>query len=178
MNTYENAPATRMLATHCCVCRRPLLDAKSVEIGMGPDCRKKHGYDAVFELLSDQDRVAANKLVHDAALKDDAETLGAAISGLHLLGFVKLASIIIKRRVPVVITLSNQRTAYLVKTPFSEAAVRWWHRIPGRRWDRDEKVNVVPVAAKDTLWALLKAVYPGQLLAGPQGIKQIPGGAQ
>lgn len=45
MSTYENAPATRMLATHCAVCSRPLVDAASVEAGMGPDCRDRHGYD-------------------------------------------------------------------------------------------------------------------------------------
>lgn len=42
--SYEAAPATRMLATHCAACARPLVDAKSVETGMGPDCRKRHGF--------------------------------------------------------------------------------------------------------------------------------------
>jgi hypothetical protein len=43
--SYENAPATEMLATHCAICSRPLLDAVSVEIGIGPVCRQRHGYD-------------------------------------------------------------------------------------------------------------------------------------
>ena len=42
--SYENAPATQMIASHCCVCNRPLVDSVSVELGIGPDCRKKHGY--------------------------------------------------------------------------------------------------------------------------------------
>lgn len=42
--SYENAPATRMLATHCASCGRPLVDSVSVNTGMGPDCRKRHGY--------------------------------------------------------------------------------------------------------------------------------------
>lgn len=46
MTTYENAPATRLLATHCCVCGRPLLDSDSVEIGIGPTCRGKFAFDA------------------------------------------------------------------------------------------------------------------------------------
>lgn len=37
MNTYENAPATKMLATNCVVCGRALVDAVSVEMGIGPD---------------------------------------------------------------------------------------------------------------------------------------------
>jgi hypothetical protein len=42
--SYENAPATKLLATHCACCARPLVDAVSVEAGVGPDCRKSHGY--------------------------------------------------------------------------------------------------------------------------------------
>lgn len=43
--SYVNAPATKMLATNCACCGRPLVDAHSVETGVGPDCRKMHGYD-------------------------------------------------------------------------------------------------------------------------------------
>lgn len=43
MSGYEAAAATRLLATHCICCRRPLLDAVSVEAGMGPVCRQRHG---------------------------------------------------------------------------------------------------------------------------------------
>ena len=42
-SSYLTAPATKMLATHCAVCARALVDAKSVELGIGPDCRKKYG---------------------------------------------------------------------------------------------------------------------------------------
>jgi hypothetical protein len=41
---YENAPATKMIAVNCACCARPLLDARSVETGMGPICRRKHGF--------------------------------------------------------------------------------------------------------------------------------------
>lgn len=44
MSNYENAPATQMVATKCACCAKPLVDAVSVETGVGPDCRKKHGY--------------------------------------------------------------------------------------------------------------------------------------
>lgn len=44
MSDYENAPATKMLASHCACCARPLVDAVSVETGVGPDCRKTHGF--------------------------------------------------------------------------------------------------------------------------------------
>lgn len=42
--SYETAPATIMLATFCACCSRPLVDAVSVEAGVGPECRKRHGY--------------------------------------------------------------------------------------------------------------------------------------
>lgn len=48
--SYENAPATLLLATHCACCGRPLVDAASVEAGVGPECRKRHGFaDAQLE---------------------------------------------------------------------------------------------------------------------------------
>lgn len=44
--SYESAPATILLATRCCICGRPLLDAESVECGIGPTCRKGMESDA------------------------------------------------------------------------------------------------------------------------------------
>lgn len=38
---YEQAPATKLLAQHCCHCGKELLDADSVQAGMGPTCRKR-----------------------------------------------------------------------------------------------------------------------------------------
>lgn len=40
---YENAPATQLIAVHCCACSLPLVDSDSVELGIGPVCRKKLG---------------------------------------------------------------------------------------------------------------------------------------
>ena len=39
--THENAPATKLIAVFCCACRLPLVDSDSVELGIGPVCRKK-----------------------------------------------------------------------------------------------------------------------------------------
>lgn len=47
MTTYENAPATKFVATHCACCGRALVDALSVQTGIGPDCRGMHGFDDV-----------------------------------------------------------------------------------------------------------------------------------
>lgn len=64
--SYTNAPACTMLATQCCVCNRPLLDAISVEMGIGPECRKK--YMGKGEGLSEEARKEANQIVYQLAL--------------------------------------------------------------------------------------------------------------
>ncbi len=46
MNTTTQAVAD-MVATKCACCGRKIWDSLSQETGMGPDCRKDHGYDVV-----------------------------------------------------------------------------------------------------------------------------------
>src|SRR5687767_11998091 len=88
--TYENAPATRLLATRCACCHRALVDAESVERGVGPDCAKRYGYglaqgpadltlaaadlaaggwsnERITALLATPERDMANALVHAVA---------------------------------------------------------------------------------------------------------------
>jgi hypothetical protein len=48
--SHDLATATRVLATNCCVCGRDLCDAKSVELGIGPVCRKRYFRDADIPL--------------------------------------------------------------------------------------------------------------------------------
>jgi hypothetical protein len=59
--SYEELTTTKIVATHCCSCGRPLLDASSVTTGMGPTCRKKYSFP---ETLTEEQRVFANSLVH------------------------------------------------------------------------------------------------------------------
>lgn len=86
---YEDAPATKLVATHCCCCGRALLDAESVEIGIGPVCREKYGY--VGGSVSPEVRDEANKLVYQIACNPKADSVVAALLRLRELGFVKLA---------------------------------------------------------------------------------------
>lgn len=65
MNTYENAPATSLVATHCGICHRPLVDAVSVERGIGPVCAEKYGLDSAFDSA---DKTQANKIVYRLAV--------------------------------------------------------------------------------------------------------------
>ena len=97
---YENAPACKLLATHCCCCGRPLLDAKSVEYGIGPDCRRKYGFN---DKHPEDVRKRANKVVYEIALMasnvkpETADALQGACVQLGALGFDKLAARVMQR---------------------------------------------------------------------------------
>ena len=64
---YMNAPTTKMLASHCVCCGRSLVDATSVEMGIGPECR--NGNDGG---ISDDTRREANEIVYKAAIAAQA----------------------------------------------------------------------------------------------------------
>lgn len=167
---YEDAKATKMLATHCAACGKELVDAVSVETGVGPVCRKKHGYNADVD---PEARAEANKLVYLVALEQGGIKVAEATARLRELGFAKLADRIEKRAVSIRIEeLPSGRFA--VKSPFDEAAVEAMKRTPGRRWNREEKVNSFPVTSKGAIWAILRRYYPGAIAVGPKGPFQVP----
>lgn len=163
--SYENAPATKMLATHCAICSRPLLDAVSVEIGMGPDCRRRHGFEGASAPAVDDDaRGKANAIVHAIACGQPAEQLAASINDLRALGFAKLADVLVARKVRVSVRAFDA-SYYAVKTPFSGEAVEAFRHLPGRRWAKAEKVNLVARGSREALWTLLRRYFRGELLA-------------
>lgn len=192
MSTYENAPATKLLATHCACCARPLVDATSVETGIGPDCRKRHGYDkpdVAVELNqacamaanlpddvyaeiagADTTREACNRLVYRIAVEQDGPLVNAYTNTIRALGFEKLADRITHR--VATIRIEQDGGEYLVKTPYSEAAVNAFRGLPhdARRWDRQEKAWRVRTGAKGALFAALKRAFPGATASGPKGL--------
>jgi len=177
-NSYENAPATKMLATKCAVCARPLLDALSVESGMGPDCRSKHGFSGKHApKVSDEDRLKANKIVYSIALGLDAATLAGAITELRQLGFTLLAGVLEDRKVSVHV-MGHDISHYQVKATWNQACFdsNAWRHVPGRKWDRDSKSNIVPCTdeARKALWTLLRTCYGGELIKTEKGLSQIP----
>lgn len=169
MNGYENAPATKMLATHCCVCARPLVDSVSVETGIGPECRKKHGY---MVDVSSEARIEANRLVYSIALNRESMQSLVACNRLKELGFTKLADIIVKRVAAVKVEL-GAGGRYVVITPYNAEAVDAMRNIRGRRWDAERKVNTFPHEARGALFALLMNHYRGKLGIGPLGPFQL-----
>lgn len=168
MTTYENAPATAMLATDCAICGRPLVDAQSVELGIGPECRKRHGFNAK---VSDEARAAANKLVHGIALKQNGIEVLEAAAQLRALGFDKLAGVIEKRKAQVVVTVEPDGM-YAVKTPYNEDVVWAFRSIKqqfGGRWDGERKLQLFAPAAKAALFETLIRFFAGAAAMGPKG---------
>lgn len=165
---YENAPATRMLATHCAACGRPLVDAKSVEMGIGPDCRKRLGYERSD--ITEETRTAANRLVYEIALDQGCtiDTLHAA-EELRVLGFEALADKVVANNATVRIAAHPDGGAFTVTAPFNGASLGAWRAIRGQRWDGAAKVRVVPDSERSPVYQLLRTYYPGALAYGPKG---------
>jgi len=195
-NGYENAPATLMIAVNCACCARPLLDAVSVETGMGPVCRKKHGFntpDSVVELLAvvstlasilpgevylsvvggvSTAREAANKIVHRIACLGLGVEVAPLLLALAELGFTKLAGIMTARAATVVITRTE--TTVEVVAPFSEEFNARVRNIPTRRWVKNANGkggrNVIAAAHAKALFEVLVKSFPGATAHGPKGL--------
>jgi hypothetical protein len=163
-NGYENAPATKMLATHCACCARPLVDAKSVEAGVGPDCRKKFGYDLD---VPEAARIEANKVVYGIACVQEGTVVIEGCAKLRGLGFTVLAERIESRLA--VVEIEEANGVLTVVTPYDTKFVDAIRQIPGRKWNKEKKVNTCPVAAKQALWAVLKSCFPNKVGRSAKG---------
>lgn len=192
---YTQAPQTKMLEARCAICSRDLCDSISVEVGMGPTCRERHGYNAEVAGLDAESRKSANAIVYKIATnwKDDSVRL-AGCAALKLMGFTKLAERILHKgkdapKGEVVeieaFTLPKLETwggrtlpaieGFLVWTPYSKGAVDAWRSIPGRRWNKEQKANFIPAVSNGQLWRLLKTFFGGSYGTGPKGDFKIPG---
>jgi hypothetical protein len=197
MNDYTMAPATTLLATSCACCSKPLLDADSVETGVGPECRRKHGYTkaqgiadwagviavlaasdlwsntslvtTVQRAQSDNDaRKASNALVHYIAAQQTGADVLVAVNCVRLLGYTTLADRMVKRLATVRIEVVSDRL--LLKAPYSDAAVMAFRTIPGRVWDKTTKQTSFPIEQKRSVFEALKACFAGSIGFGPKGL--------
>lgn len=200
---YENSPACLLLATHCACCGRALVDAKSVETGVGPECRKRHGYataegspdwvvalaalasaaeadarlgELAFKVVGmmDDTRKAANLVMHRIAAAQTGEGVGHLVTALRALGYRKMAERTADRLGSVLVEIDAATGAYAVFAPYSEEFTAAMRGVPGRRWDRETKANVVPATSRTALWGALRAALrPGTLVVGPRSIAVI-----
>jgi len=167
---YTNAPATALVATHCALCGRALLDAPSVECGMGPTCRARVLRDAPTE-----HRAEVNALVARIASDTAANDVAALVAKVSALGYGTLADRLTERLAEGrAVTVRATADGYAVVAPFSATfnAALYAHA-PGRRWDRDDKVWRVPAASKRGLWAALCEAFPGAPLITDRGVSVV-----
>lgn len=172
MSGYENAPATALVASQCVACGRPLVDAVSVEAGMGPDCREKYGYNEAVD-VSAEARADVNAKVHALAAGKlpPAEQIG------HLLiirahGFAKLADRL-EERLAVVLVEQLDAATIAISAPYDEAfTAALKAATPWRRWDKEAKRWVVPATqqVKNALFAVMRRHFGGGIGRGPQGL--------
>jgi hypothetical protein len=178
--SYLDALQTKLLATHCCVCGRPLCDSVSVTVGMGPDCRGEMltGVDPETQRLANQLTWAA--AIH--AQKGNVVAVRTCAEAIRRIGLERLSDRILERFVDAeeraVITVREEGDSLVVTTPYrrgmGEEFKQAWRAVPGRRWNGKE--NVVPRAQRAALWDLLGKFFPGKYGVGPQGAFRVPGG--
>jgi hypothetical protein len=174
--SYESSIQCRMLATNCCVCGKALVDATSVQLGIGPDCRNH-----INQGISEETRKTCNVLTHEAAIAaqdGNIVRVRRAAELIRSLGLDVLADKILARfknaeRLAKV-RITEENGTLVIRTPwknlrgFSDA----WRAIPGRTYRNGR--NVVPSSSKREVWELLKRYFPGVYGVGPQGAFKIP----
>ena len=177
-NGYVNALATKMLATNCVCCGRALVDAISVQLGIGPECRQNDDSGISADI-----QAQANELVYRASLaaqNGEISTVKGYAEQIKALGLGNLADKVgrrfrnAERNTEIVLTLEGDY--YRVETPFRRGAkaefIAAWRAIPGRRYK--DNSNYVPVVQKKALFELLRQFFAGKVANGPKGLFKIP----
>lgn len=158
-----------MLATNCAVCRLALRDSLSVELGIGPDCRKKYSFNTD---VTPEARARANELILKIALGlDDLATIMVAADELLELGFQRLHEVLIKRNAKITVTEAEGRL--LVKTPYNEDAAYQLRRLGGvPKYSSNDRFlgYSIPMAQANRAWTVMRQLFVGLMGIGPKGV--------
>lgn len=160
--------AETLLATRCCACGRPLRDAKSVELGIGPVCRGSLGSE---RQVSEQERAEANALVHRIAAR--CRMTAVERERLTELGFQRLAIRLAERLLetatprPIEIRKVFWRSVarIAVAAPYNTNALPAWRALG--EWDNDARRWMIHRRDYRELLDMLKKYYPGVKVLGP-----------
>lgn len=161
-----------ILATHCCVCRAALKDAKSVQLGVGPVCQARYGK-ATIETTPEMLRMAlgllaasplpgelklgvlqhkhdaqevCNRLVYHASVNYNQKTVVLVVTPIiRALGYTVLADKLEVDRTKLSVRLLDTNE-FEVKTPFNQNCRSDLRRIPGARW------SIIPGKDRSGLW--------------------------
>lgn len=176
--SYEAAPATKMLATKCAMCGRPLLDAASVEAGLGPVCRMKSA--ALEADVTEEQREEGNRLIHRIAVLRSttnaefawknapaARELVDCITRIRGVGLARLASVLEERllevRVTEVVDLYELRVPY--RADFVAQAWRY-----GLKWNAERRAYSFKRERRADVYVALRRHFACALGRGPRGL--------
>jgi uncharacterized Zn finger protein (UPF0148 family) len=196
MGNHFNAPTTKLLNTHCARCGLPLVDAQSVERGIGPVCNRR-----LDEEINHEHRKQVNKMVFEVAQMVAQQRAGelskadiagplSAICGIaHDLGYPDLAARLKKRagaEIDRLQAIEDQGPAIeeedevqvhirrsdvwiFVTCPYNAEANADFRQIPGRYWMNDLKANRFPKEQGREVLETLKKHYSGMRALGDKG---------
>ncbi len=183
---WMRAPAVELVATRCCVCGHPLLDAESLHAGIGPTCAEVTGLGR--EAVSAEVRERVNQLVYELAAYQRSPEAVSRVTQLRELGFAQLADRIeqrLTRLVEVRLELSDEGLVVVQLPRLTDEQFRAWvagmRAIPGRRLRTVQgyrrRVDVVPNTpiAKRQFYGVLTRVVPGVVARGPKGLFVVGG---
>ena len=174
---YESSTQCQLLETYCCACGKELVDSISVQLGIGPDCRK--GFN---DGISEETRRACNILTYDASVaaqEGNVVKVRKISEMIRDLGLDSLADKIRDRFVNAErlakIKIEEVPGGIIIKTPHKrdDSFVSDWRAIPGRRY-RGAGKNFIPTESKRAVWELIKKWFPDIYGVGPQGAFKVP----
>ena len=196
MSTYETSPACILVATHCCVCGKLLVEADSVNTGIGPKCAKRTHYGhfdkepdifkaatllneigVVIELVDPHK--AANQLVYTiAANQGNLPLVRKLTEVVFLMGYTVLANVLRKRFAPVTFTVQTEGDLLFASFEAKgdenfNLALDLIRTVPGKRWVKERKGNTFPLNSRGPLWATLKKLPKGSVVEGDKGVAVI-----
>ena len=177
--SYENAPATKMLASNCAFCARPLVDSQSVETGVGPICRKKY---MTADVVTPAARRIGNILINRIAKDQRGPDVVDALDKLKHYGFTKVVARIekrIKRKRKAMVQLSYEGERLHLVTPWNgsldfSAWLSGMRKVGGMRYEGKGNGNSFPKSERGAVYRLLCNFFPGFPATGPQGEFTIP----
>ncbi len=183
--SYEQSPATALVATACCVCGRALVEAESIASGIGPVCAEKTGFGRAS--LDAETRAEVNRLVYELAALQRSPGAWPRLDRLRALGFDVLADKIADRlgtAPKAAITIAPHGAALAVRYPFVEdrdaflALKSSLFAIRGFKLENADggKVATIPNdrACIHALYKALSRVFAGSLTRSPKGLFVLP----
>ena len=191
---------TRRLDTRCCACGRSLNDPKSIQLGIGPVCRKGLEFSGIYSGLSTKRKGEAKRLIMLAGEACDLGDVGAVfeIAGrVESFGFTKVAEKIRARFVTVRIqrweveefgwskdrgefSLDRMHQVFRVWTPYGSGFndARRMHRLRGRPCRELTEYGKFhwefKVSDQSALMGVLVSAFPGCAMITDKGISRIP----